>query len=229
MLTELNCALHAHVLLRRDVDYIVRDGRIGVVDEFTGRVVADRHWPDGLQAALEAKEGVERQPDGRILGSITLQHFRAGLSTPVRHDRHGPDRRAGTARPVRARRGRRADSPADDPGRSPGHRLHPSGRQGARRRRRDPARPRVRTARAGRDAHRRRVGTARDAASRHRRGMRDSEREERCDGSARDRARRGAWRRHHLDEHGRPRHRHPAGRRGRGGHTTRSRRSAAST
>ena len=78
LLTELNCALHAQVLLRRDVDYIVRQGRIGVVDEFTGRVVADRHWPDGLQAALEAKEGVERQPDGRILGSITLQHFVQG-------------------------------------------------------------------------------------------------------------------------------------------------------
>jgi preprotein translocase subunit SecA len=78
LLTELNCALHAHVLLRRDVDYIVRDGRIGIVDEFTGRVVADRHWPDGLQAALEAKEGVARQPDGRILGSITLQHFVQG-------------------------------------------------------------------------------------------------------------------------------------------------------
>ena len=78
VLTELNCALHAQVLLRRDVDYIVRDGRIGVIDEFTGRVVADRHWPDGLQAALEAKEGIERQPDGRILGSITLQHFLQG-------------------------------------------------------------------------------------------------------------------------------------------------------
>jgi Preprotein translocase subunit SecA (ATPase, RNA helicase) len=78
VLTGLNCALHAHALLRRDVDYIVRDGRIGVIDEFTGRVVADRHWPDGLQAALDAKEGVERQPDGRILGSITLQHFVQG-------------------------------------------------------------------------------------------------------------------------------------------------------
>ena len=78
LLTEINCALHAHALLRRDVDYIVRNGRIGVVDEFTGRVVADRHWPDGLQAALEAKEGLERQADGRILGSITLQHFLQG-------------------------------------------------------------------------------------------------------------------------------------------------------
>src|SRR6185436_6609203 len=78
LLTELNCALHAHVLLRRDVDYIVRDGRIAVVDELTGRIVADRHWPDGLQAALEAKEGLERQPDGQILGTITLQHFLLG-------------------------------------------------------------------------------------------------------------------------------------------------------
>ena len=78
LLTELNCALHARALLRRDVDYIVRNGRIEIVDEFTGRVVADRHWPDGLQAALEAKEGLERQPDGRILGSITLQSFLRG-------------------------------------------------------------------------------------------------------------------------------------------------------
>ena len=78
LLTEINCALHARVLLRRDVDYLVRDGRIGVIDEHTGRVVEDRHWPDGLQAALEAKEGLDRRPDGRILGSITLQHFIRG-------------------------------------------------------------------------------------------------------------------------------------------------------
>ena len=80
MLSELNCALHAHVLLRRDVDYIVRNGRIEMVDEHTGRVVQDRHWPDGLQAALEAKEGLERRADGRILGSLTLQKFLRGYS-----------------------------------------------------------------------------------------------------------------------------------------------------
>ena len=78
LLTELNCALHAHTLLRRDVEYLVRDGRIAIIDEHTGRVVEDRHWPDGLQAALEAKEGLDRRPDGRILGSITLQHFIRG-------------------------------------------------------------------------------------------------------------------------------------------------------
>ena len=75
LLTGLNCALHARALLRRDVDYLVRNGRVEMIDEFTGRLVEDRHWPDGLQAALEAKEGLERNPDGAILGSITLQHF----------------------------------------------------------------------------------------------------------------------------------------------------------
>ena len=78
LLTALNCALHARALLRRDVDYIVRNGRIEIVDEFTGRVVSDRHWPDGLQAALEAKERLARRPDGRILGSMTLQRFLRG-------------------------------------------------------------------------------------------------------------------------------------------------------
>ncbi len=77
LLTELHCALHARALLRKDVDYIVHGGRIEMVDEFTGRVVKDRHWPDGLQAALEAKEGLTRGSEGRILGSVTLQHFLA--------------------------------------------------------------------------------------------------------------------------------------------------------
>ena len=80
LLTEVNCALHAHVLLRRDVDYIVRNGRIEMIDEHTGRVVVDRHWPDGLQAAIEAKEELAPGADGRILGSLTLQRFLRGYS-----------------------------------------------------------------------------------------------------------------------------------------------------
>jgi preprotein translocase subunit SecA len=75
LLSELNLTLHAEVLLRRDVDYIVRGGRIELVDELTGRVVKDRHWPDGLQAALEAKEGLGIGAAGEILGTLTLQHF----------------------------------------------------------------------------------------------------------------------------------------------------------
>ena len=75
LLAALRNALHAEHLLRRDVDYIVRRGAVELVDELTGRVAENRHWPDGLQAAVEAKEGLRLGADGRILGSITLQHF----------------------------------------------------------------------------------------------------------------------------------------------------------
>ena len=91
-ITEINLALHARTLLRRDVDYIVRDGAIELVDEFTGRVVKDRHWPDGLQAALEAKEGLRFRKEGMVLGSITIQHFialyegLAGMTATARPD-----------------------------------------------------------------------------------------------------------------------------------------------
>ena len=89
-LATLNQALHAEVLLRVDVDYIVRDGQVELVDEFTGRVALDRRWPDGLQSALEAKEGLQPRPEGGILGSIALQHFirlyprRAGMTATAR-------------------------------------------------------------------------------------------------------------------------------------------------
>jgi preprotein translocase subunit SecA len=75
LLADLHQALHAEFLLRRDVDYIVRAGRVEIVDEFTGRVVPDRQWPDGLQAAVEAKEGLRASGGGQVLGRISLQHF----------------------------------------------------------------------------------------------------------------------------------------------------------
>lgn len=75
LLSRLNVALHAQTLLHRDIDYIVRGGAIELIDEFTGRVAKNRRWPRGIQAALEAKEGLEIQPQGRILNSITMQYF----------------------------------------------------------------------------------------------------------------------------------------------------------
>jgi preprotein translocase subunit SecA len=75
LFSALNVALHARVLLQRDVDYIVRQGKIELVDEFTGRVADRRRWPHGIQTAVEAREGLTLQAEGRILGSITLQHF----------------------------------------------------------------------------------------------------------------------------------------------------------
>lgn len=78
LLTRIHCALHAEMLLKRDVHYIVRDGKVELVDELTGRVADNRHWPDGLQAAVETKEGVPMHAEGRILGTLTLQHYMRG-------------------------------------------------------------------------------------------------------------------------------------------------------
>ena len=75
LLSAVHVALHAEALLRRDRDYIVRRGRVELVDEFTGRVADNRRWPHGIQPAVEAKEGVEVRPEGEILGSIPIQHF----------------------------------------------------------------------------------------------------------------------------------------------------------
>lgn len=74
-LTSLNCALHVESLLKKDVDYIVRDGEIELIEEYTGRVAENRYLPDGLQAALAAKEGLEWKAGGKVLGTITIQHF----------------------------------------------------------------------------------------------------------------------------------------------------------
>ncbi len=65
-------AVHAHALLQHDVDYVVKNGGVEQVDRFKGRIAADRRWPADLQWAVEAKEGVTLQPQGRILGSLTL-------------------------------------------------------------------------------------------------------------------------------------------------------------
>jgi len=75
LLSAVHVALHAEALLRRDRDYVVRDGTVELVDEWTGRVAENRRWPHGIQPAVEAKEGVEVRAEGRILGSIPMQHF----------------------------------------------------------------------------------------------------------------------------------------------------------
>ncbi len=73
LLTRLNVALHAEALLQRDVNYIVRENRVQLVSASRGRVARLQRWPDGLQAAVEAKEGLRRTDSGEILDSITIQ------------------------------------------------------------------------------------------------------------------------------------------------------------
>ncbi|AQA05299.1 accessory Sec system translocase SecA2 [Mycobacterium sp. MS1601] len=72
-LTEVNVALHAHVLLQRDVHYIVRDGAVHLINASRGRIAQLQRWPDGLQAAVEAKEGIETTETGEVLDNITVQ------------------------------------------------------------------------------------------------------------------------------------------------------------
>lgn len=72
---HLNACVRAHALYQRDVDYIVRDGEVVIVDEFTGRTLAGRRWSDGLHQAVEAKEGVAIQRDNQTLATITFQNL----------------------------------------------------------------------------------------------------------------------------------------------------------
>ncbi|WP_420098586.1 accessory Sec system translocase SecA2 [Corynebacterium sp.] len=73
LLSQVNVALHAQHLLSRDVHYIVRDGKVALIDGSRGRVAELQRWPDGLQAAVEAKEGLQVTDGGRILDQITVQ------------------------------------------------------------------------------------------------------------------------------------------------------------
>jgi len=72
---HLNAGLRAHHLFHKDVDYIITDGEIVIVDEFTGRTLAGRRWSEGLHQAVEAKEGVPIQRENQTLASITFQNY----------------------------------------------------------------------------------------------------------------------------------------------------------
>jgi preprotein translocase subunit SecA len=74
-LHHVNQALKAHVLFQRDVDYIVKNGEVIIVDEFTGRTMEGRRYSDGLHQALEAKEGVKIEKENQTLASITFQNY----------------------------------------------------------------------------------------------------------------------------------------------------------
>ncbi len=75
LMHHLNAALRAHALYQRDVDYIVKDGEVIIIDEFTGRMMQGRRWSDGLHQAVEAKEGVAIQNENQTLASITFQNY----------------------------------------------------------------------------------------------------------------------------------------------------------
>jgi len=75
LMHHLNAALRAHALYRKDVEYIVRNGEVIIVDEFTGRTMPGRRWSDGLHQSVEAKEGVKVREENQTVASITFQNF----------------------------------------------------------------------------------------------------------------------------------------------------------
>src|SRR5580765_381275 len=75
LVNHLNQALKAEALHQRDVDYVVQDGEVKIVDEFTGRIMEGRRWSEGLHQAVEAKEGVRIQEEHQTLATITLQNY----------------------------------------------------------------------------------------------------------------------------------------------------------
>lgn len=74
-LHHVNQALKAHTLFKRDVDYVVKDGEVIIVDEFTGRLMPGRRWSDGLHQAIEAKEKVNVENENQTLATITFQNY----------------------------------------------------------------------------------------------------------------------------------------------------------
>ena len=74
-LHHVSQALRAHALFKRDVDYVIKDGEVVIVDEFTGRLMPGRRWSDGLHQAVEAKEGVRIRQENQTLATITIQNY----------------------------------------------------------------------------------------------------------------------------------------------------------
>ena len=72
---HLNQALRANMMFKRDTDYIVKDGKVIIIDEFTGRMMDGRRWSEGLHQAVEAKEGVNIEPENQTMASITFQNY----------------------------------------------------------------------------------------------------------------------------------------------------------
>ena len=75
ILHHVNQALKAHYMFNKDVDYVVQDGQVVIVDEFTGRLMPGRRFSDGLHQALEAKEGVNVERENQTLATITFQNY----------------------------------------------------------------------------------------------------------------------------------------------------------
>ena len=111
----MEAALKAHILYQRDRDYVVKDGEVVIVDDFTGRLMFGRRWSDGLHQAVEAKEGVKIQQRVDHLRDDHAAELLPHLQQAGRHDRYGRHGGGGVRQDLQARRRGHPHEPADDP------------------------------------------------------------------------------------------------------------------
>ena len=213
---HFDSSLKAHALYKRDRDYIVEDGEIVIVDEFTGRKMPGRRWSEGLHQAVEAKEGLRVQRESRTLATITFQnYFRlydklAGMTgTAMTEAEEFHKIYALEVVAIPTHRPMIRDDYA-------GPRVQERDLEVQRPHRRDRGDDRVRTPGAGRHGVGREVRGALDAAQAARDQARDAQRQVPREGGGRRRAGGPVGRGHDRDQHGGPRHGHQAGRRPRG-------------
>ncbi len=212
---HVNQALRAHKLFARDTEYIVKDDKIIIIDEFTGRMMEGRRYSEGLHQALEAKEGVTVQNENQTLASITFQNYLPDVSEARRDDRHGDDRGGGIRRYLQARSHRGADQSAGVPR---GQRRRGLSLDPREIRRGGPAGYRVpRAAAAGfvRHGQHREIRGAVGAAQEEQGSAQRAERAVSRAGGVYHRAGGPSGRRDDRHQHGRARHRHPARRQSR--------------
>ncbi len=202
-------ALRAHALYRRDKDYLVKDGEIVIVDEFTGRQMPGRRWSEGLHQAIEAKEGLRVQRESVTLATITFQNYfrlydklagMTGTAMTEGEEFHKIYKLEVVAIPTNQPMIREDDA---------GPRLPERERQVQRAHRRDRGDDRRGTAGPRGHGHRREVRDPRRAPAAARGQARGPQRQVPREGGRDRRPGRTLGRRHDRDQHGRPRHGHP--------------------
>ncbi len=213
----VNQALRAHALYQRDVDYLVKDGKVVIVDEFTGRMMPGRRWSDGLHQAVEAKEGVKIERENQTLATITFQNYFRMYKKLAGMTGTADTEASEFAQIYNLDVDGHPDQPGHDPRRPGGPGLPHRAREVGRRGRGDPRVPGEGPAGAGGHGVDREERDALEAAAQAARGQaRGPERQvprargvDRRPGGPQGRG-------HHRHQHGRPRHRHRPRRQPRG-------------
>ena len=210
LLHHINQALRAHSLFRLDVDYMIKDGGVVIVDEFTGRLMPGRRWSDGLHQAVEAKEKVKIERENQTLATVTFQNYFRKYGKLSGMTGTADTEAEEFAKIYKLDVMVIPDQPRAEARRGAGHRLPHRAREVRRDRHRHPREAAAGPAGAGRHRLDREVGAAVEAAQAARHQARRPQREVPRAGSRDRRAGRPQGHGHDRHEHGGPRHRHPA-------------------